>query len=137
MDSKKRKPGPLYAAPLPKGVPTIFHTHVERNNLLEELDANKRIKRVLSGEIASLAGPRGEDFVPDEYSQAFAHVISLYPLNLKTGTREGDPICDSYRVHTSDTGSIWCLADGCSWGQRPFQAANRYVVPTPFPIIFD
>lgn len=72
-----------------------------------------------------LAGPKGEDTIPEEYSQAYAHVISLYPLNVKAGTREGDPVCDSYRIHTTDTGSIWCLADGCGWGQRPFQAANR------------
>lgn len=73
-----------------------------------------------------LCGPRGVDVAPEDYSQAFAQVISLYPLNLKTGIREGDPICDSYRVHTSETGSIWCIADGCNWGPRPCQAATRY-----------
>lgn len=129
MDPKKKKPASLFAAPLPKGAPTMFHTHVEQKNLLDELSATVRVKRVLTGEIASLAGPKGDDYLPEEYSQAFAQVISLYPMNTKLGIREGDPICDSYRIHTSDTGSIWCLADGCNWGQRPFQAANRCAPP--------
>lgn len=128
MDTKKRKQAPLFAAALPKGAPTVFHSHVERKNLLDELSATMRVKRVMTGDVASLAGPKGEDVVPEEYSQAFAQVISLYPMNIKLNIREGDPICDSYRIHTSDTGSIWCLADGCNWGQRPFQAANRYVL---------
>lgn len=125
MDTKKKKPAALFAAPLPRTGSTIFHTHVERLSLLNELDSAKRIKRVITGDVAMLAGPKGEDLIPEEYSQAFAQVMSLYPLNVKVGTREGDPICDSYRIHTSDTGSIWCLTDGCNWGPRPFQAANR------------
>lgn len=128
MDTKKKKPTALFAAPLPRTGSTIFHTHVERLNLLNELDSSKKIKRVLTGDVAMLAGPKGEDLIPEEYSQAFAQVMSLYPLNVKVGTREGDPICDSYRIHTSDTGSLWCLTDGCNWGPRPFQAANRCVL---------
>lgn len=89
----------------------------------------------MTGEVAALAGPKGEDFVPEEYSQSFAQVISLYPMNMKLSIREGDPICDAYRVHTSDTGSIWCLADGCNWGPRPFQAANRCVFPLFLPLL--
>jgi hypothetical protein len=126
MDPKKKKPQALFAAPIPRGPPSLFHAHVEKENLLNDLDANRRIKRVISGEVAMLAGPKGEDFVPEEYGQAFAQVTSLYPMNLKTSIREGDPICDSYRVHTTETGVVWCLADGCGWGPRPFQAANRY-----------
>lgn len=126
MDSKKKKQAStLFSAPIRP--PTLFHTHVERHNLLDELDATKRVKRILTGDVAQLVGPVGEDLVHDEYSQAFAQVISLYPLN-QSGAREGDPVCDSYRVHTTDTGSVWCLADGCNWGPRPFQAANRYAL---------
>lgn len=127
MDNKKKKAPPLFAAPLPR-TPTVFHTHTETNNLLDALDATRKVKRTITGDVASISGPVGDDFVPEEYSQAFAQVMSLYPLNLNSGIREGDPVCDSYRVHTSETGSVWCLADGCNWGPRPFQAANRFVL---------
>lgn len=135
MASKPKKSVQLFAAPVPKGPPTIFHAHVTRKNLLADVDENLKIKKVLSGDVAMLAGPRGSDNIPDDYSQAYAQVLSLYPLNLKSAIREGDPICDSYRVHTTETGSIWCLADGCNWGPRPCQAANRYGYRIRIPLL--
>jgi len=40
-------------------------------------------------------------------------------------SREGDPICDSYRMQIHNNAVFFCLADGCNWGERPRQASNR------------
>jgi hypothetical protein len=38
--------------------------------------------------------------------------------------RDGDPICDSFRVRTFINGAVVCIADGCNWGARPKKASN-------------
>lgn len=39
--------------------------------------------------------------------------------------REGDPICDCYRVNTYQNSLITVLCDGCGWGEKSKQAALR------------
>jgi hypothetical protein len=54
-----------------------------------------------------------------------ARSVSTYPVVLETGRREGDPICDQYGYLQSDSRIIAVVADGCSWGEEPKEAARK------------
>jgi hypothetical protein len=43
------------------------------------------------------------------------------------GKREGDPICDQYCLTHFENRTIVALADGCSWGVEPRDAALKSV----------
>ena len=50
--------------------------------------------------------------------------VSTYPRDLQ-GIREGDPIADQYAIARIDNRVISALADGCSWGVEPKEAARK------------
>eukprot|EP00324_Dicrateria_rotunda_P002203 CAMPEP_0206160658 /NCGR_PEP_ID=MMETSP1474-20131121/6971_1 /ASSEMBLY_ACC=CAM_ASM_001110 /TAXON_ID=97495 /ORGANISM="Imantonia sp., Strain RCC918" /LENGTH=294 /DNA_ID=CAMNT_0053562131 /DNA_START=282 /DNA_END=1163 /DNA_ORIENTATION=- len=59
----------------------------------------------------------------DRYGDvASAQTISTYPTIPNCG-RLGDPICDRFYIHLYEQTSIITLADGCSWGPKPREAA--------------
>eukprot|EP00005_Dracoamoeba_jomungandri_P000321 CAMPEP_0174257412 /NCGR_PEP_ID=MMETSP0439-20130205/6548_1 /TAXON_ID=0 /ORGANISM="Stereomyxa ramosa, Strain Chinc5" /LENGTH=1170 /DNA_ID=CAMNT_0015340483 /DNA_START=326 /DNA_END=3838 /DNA_ORIENTATION=- len=46
-----------------------------------------------------------------------ARSISTYPRFLSDpGMRQGDPICDYFKIHTYQNGLVFCVCDGCGWG---------------------
>ena len=49
---------------------------------------------------------------------------STYPYIEAKQSREGEPICDQYRVMFCPPISIIALADGCNWGAAPAEAAQ-------------
>ena len=113
---------------LPK-TKTLFHQFVEDNNLMDDVPSLK-VKKVVSGSCTIFTGPHNPEEPGNnkEFAQSYAQSTSLYPCYSGHATREGDPICDSYRIHTYEHGTVvFCLADGCNWGERPREASNRYV----------
>jgi len=59
-----------------------------------------------------------------DFPQTSGISTSTYPLKNKI-TRMGDPIVDGYRVSAYDNGLVFCLTDGCSWGDLPKEASER------------
>ncbi|KYQ92378.1 protein phosphatase 2C-related protein [Tieghemostelium lacteum] len=55
----------------------------------------------------------------------YARTISTYPHLPGHPKRDGDPICDHYCVQIQSSRVIAAVADGCSWGVRPAEAATR------------
>lgn len=53
------------------------------------------------------------------FGHAYGTTISTYPKLKAKQLREGDPICDSYRVHCHPNGTILCVADGSSFLHTP------------------
>lgn len=53
-------------------------------------------------------------------------MVSSYPL-WPDGQRQGDPICDFYRIHYHPLRTVVALADGCNWGIGPRDAAHHAV----------
>ena len=51
--------------------------------------------------------------------------ISTYPFLEYKRKRDGDPVCDQYRVYITPNHSIITLADGCNWGKAPAIAASK------------
>ena len=65
-----------------------------------------------------------EDLI--EFEDTFAgRSTSTYPYMSKKGGRDGDPICDFFKVVLSPTDSIITVCDGCNWGTGPAEAARR------------
>ena len=54
-----------------------------------------------------------------------ARSISTYPFDKERGVREGDPICDQYKVILSKHRVIIAMSDGCNWGFAPRDAAIK------------
>uniref|UniRef100_A0A7S4I9M4 PPM-type phosphatase domain-containing protein n=1 Tax=Vannella robusta TaxID=1487602 RepID=A0A7S4I9M4_9EUKA len=50
---------------------------------------------------------------------------STYPFMEYKNQREGEPICDQYKVFLSPTNSLIAVADGCNWGRAPSIAAVK------------
>jgi hypothetical protein len=74
-----------------------------------------------------LADINGPDELESEFSYCTAvcaRTISSYPHLPGYRKREGDPICDAFRVKLYDTRVLVALADGCNWGTRPRDAAR-------------
>lgn len=53
-----------------------------------------------------------------------AKAVSTYPHIPGRLHREGDPICDSFFLRVYSNRVVCALADGCSWGNRPLEAAR-------------
>ena len=60
-----------------------------------------------------------EDFLSYFYGRS----TSTYPYVEEKQQREGEPICDQYRVLFSPSTTIVAIADGCNWGYAPANAA--------------
>lgn len=116
----------LLVPPLPKEK-TKIHLHAEELKLSDSFPPCK-IKKVTTSSTYTLTYPDNDDDgdIDDRvYSHADGIVRSLYPYIQARASRDGDPICDSFRVHVYDNATVWCIADGCNWGERPRQASNR------------
>eukprot|EP01107_Rhizomastix_libera_P003835 TRINITY_DN1657_c0_g1_i2.p1 TRINITY_DN1657_c0_g1~~TRINITY_DN1657_c0_g1_i2.p1 ORF type:complete len:868 (+),score=233.96 TRINITY_DN1657_c0_g1_i2:30-2606(+) len=59
------------------------------------------------------------------YDMLSARTISTYPLMPGTRIQQGSPVCDIYAAELTEGRAILCLADGCSWGEKPREAARR------------
>jgi hypothetical protein len=61
--------------------------------------------------------------------QVSAQSISTYPLKIGSNppVREGDPICDQFRLTHFESRTLLALADGCNWGEEPKEAAAKAV----------
>eukprot|EP01118_Nematostelium_gracile_P017645 TRINITY_DN7609_c0_g1_i2.p1 TRINITY_DN7609_c0_g1~~TRINITY_DN7609_c0_g1_i2.p1 ORF type:complete len:438 (-),score=113.86 TRINITY_DN7609_c0_g1_i2:4-1317(-) len=52
--------------------------------------------------------------------------ISTYPFLPGKPQRDGDPICDSFKIELLEENCIVAVVcDGCNWGRRPMEASNR------------
>eukprot|EP01119_Soliformovum_irregulare_P000407 TRINITY_DN10280_c0_g1_i1.p1 TRINITY_DN10280_c0_g1~~TRINITY_DN10280_c0_g1_i1.p1 ORF type:complete len:649 (+),score=163.72 TRINITY_DN10280_c0_g1_i1:75-2021(+) len=51
--------------------------------------------------------------------------VSTYPWTPNKKARDGDPICDRFGVQIHPNRILVTLADGCNWGKRPEDAADK------------
>lgn len=107
-----------------KGQSTI-HRHVADNKLIAKIPDWKLKKASFDSSCVQISGPYSKQVPPSTFSHAYAQTISTYPQFVGKASREGDPICDSYRVHVHRCGTILCVSDGCGWGERSKRASNR------------
>eukprot|EP01114_Cavostelium_apophysatum_P006009 TRINITY_DN171_c1_g2_i1.p1 TRINITY_DN171_c1_g2~~TRINITY_DN171_c1_g2_i1.p1 ORF type:complete len:915 (+),score=253.68 TRINITY_DN171_c1_g2_i1:218-2962(+) len=102
---------------------SIVPDPVARGELLSNIPSLKVLPLRSNTELVNLISPGDEtevtfgDFV-------CARSISTYPL-YPNGVREGEPICDMYAISCMDNRTLIALADGCSWGRLPKEAARR------------
>jgi serine/threonine protein phosphatase PrpC len=102
-----------------------IHKSAETHNLVQKMP-NWRVQRfMLEKSPVVIAGPYNKITPSTSFGHAYATTISTYPQMKGKRSREGDPVCDSYRVHTHENGVIACIGDGCGWGELPKQASNR------------
>lgn len=52
--------------------------------------------------------------------------VSTYPRS-RSAARQGDPVADRYSALIYENRTVLALADGCNWGVRPLEAADRSV----------
>eukprot|EP01132_Coremiostelium_polycephalum_P008518 gene8518-10472_t len=76
--------------------------------------------------IYSICGPKPN--LPED-EQTYKNLLcaksgSSYPKHF-TGRRQGDPICDRFKANIYKDKVLVCLADGCSWGRLPYEAATK------------
>jgi len=102
----------------------LVHNFAEKHTLADKIPAWK-IKKLTGDDPVIVSGPYNKQTPPSTFCQAFGVTISTYPMYSGRSSREGDPICDSYRLQTHRNGGIFCVADGCGWGERPKEASNR------------
>ncbi|KYQ94484.1 protein phosphatase 2C-related protein [Tieghemostelium lacteum] len=111
-----------------KGLSTLYR-HIPE---LEVIPTDKQL-------LAYLSGP---DYTPStevntqidqpmvKYPSNFSDTIyavstSTYPFQIGNTLRDGDPIADRYTCVVYNNRLVTCLADGCNWGEKPKQAAQR------------
>jgi len=109
---------------LPNKGRTVIHQKAEETHLLDKLP-NWNVKRPVLKTAVNISGPYGNENPAYEFTRSYGCTISTYPHYPTYTSREGDPICDSYRIHTYENSVLVCLADGCNWGERPKEASNR------------
>jgi len=110
--------------PLPKGK-SVFHIHADEKKSYDTIPNWKIKKLAQNNKVVVISGPYGDE-VPDyEFTRAFGSTISTYPHYPDNSSREGDPICDSFRIQAHENGTVFCVTDGCNWGERPREASNR------------
>lgn len=84
---------------------------------------NWKIKKLIPRPPMVISGPYNAESPGGSYGHAFGVSVSNYPAK-KTG-RDGDPICDCFRVSTYQNAIVTVVADGCGWGEKPKNAAVR------------
>lgn len=102
-----------------------IHKSAESHNLVQKLPIWRLQRFMVEKPPVVNSGPYNKITPPTSFGHAFATTVSTYPQMRGKRSREGDPVCDSYRVHTHENGVIACIADGCGWGELPKQASNR------------
>eukprot|EP01113_Clastostelium_recurvatum_P025590 TRINITY_DN3079_c0_g1_i1.p1 TRINITY_DN3079_c0_g1~~TRINITY_DN3079_c0_g1_i1.p1 ORF type:complete len:615 (+),score=152.58 TRINITY_DN3079_c0_g1_i1:233-2077(+) len=73
---------------------------------------------------AQLSGPEGDNCKATYLNNVCAQSVSTYPHIPGNPTRDGEPICDQYNAHLYENRIVACIADGCSWGEKPRSAAK-------------
>ena len=73
-----------------------------------------------------------ENFTKVSNSKAAVTSISTYPLERSVVDpekfeRQGNPICDQYKLEIYPTRMILAVADGCNWGEPPRNAARAAI----------
>lgn len=97
---------------------------LRRENLLNSI-RNLKVKPLANGSESSVwSGKENDD--EEKFPNDFicAQTISNYPKD-SSGIREGDPICDQYCVTRWENRIAAAVADGCSWGIAPKEAARK------------
>eukprot|EP01102_Stenamoeba_stenopodia_P017186 TRINITY_DN6125_c0_g1_i2.p1 TRINITY_DN6125_c0_g1~~TRINITY_DN6125_c0_g1_i2.p1 ORF type:complete len:684 (-),score=130.82 TRINITY_DN6125_c0_g1_i2:140-2191(-) len=75
----------------------------------------------------SLAGGKKDFFATRNGEVVFkGRTVSTYP-RFRGTARQGDPIADKFSALIYDNRSIIALADGCNWGVRPLEAADKSI----------
>lgn len=74
---------------------------------------------------AAIRGPPADELGQFYGEYVHGRSVSTYPTY--NGKREGDPICDQYYLVHWANRSICAVADGCSWGVEPRDAAFKSV----------
>jgi hypothetical protein len=102
-----------------------FHVFAEENELYETLPKIKVKKIQYNEKSFNLSGPfdAPSDQANFPLTTCYGLSHSTYPMRTPDA-RDGDPICDSFRVRTFINGAVVCIADGCNWGARPKKASN-------------
>ena len=72
-----------------------------------------------------MRGPSQNSGVQEFEGKVFGKCASTYPWPRSEKKRMGDPICDRFSVEIHSNRIIAVVADGCSWGAKPREAAFR------------
>lgn len=96
--------------------------HKAAENMYEKIP-NWKVKKLVQKPPMVISGPYNPESPGGAYGHAFGVSVSNYPA--KSLGREGDPICDCFRVNTYPNAVIGVVADGCGWGERAKVAAVR------------
>eukprot|EP00007_Cunea_sp_BSH-02190019_P007530 CAMPEP_0174232938 /NCGR_PEP_ID=MMETSP0417-20130205/3100_1 /TAXON_ID=242541 /ORGANISM="Mayorella sp, Strain BSH-02190019" /LENGTH=660 /DNA_ID=CAMNT_0015311073 /DNA_START=37 /DNA_END=2019 /DNA_ORIENTATION=- len=83
------------------------------------------LKAEIVKHIAEADGPDDHENEVMIHPIVFAQTVSTYPYRIKESKREGDPICDHFNMKVYENRLLVAVADGCSWGEEPRQAARR------------
>eukprot|EP01114_Cavostelium_apophysatum_P008242 TRINITY_DN2059_c0_g3_i1.p1 TRINITY_DN2059_c0_g3~~TRINITY_DN2059_c0_g3_i1.p1 ORF type:complete len:703 (+),score=132.40 TRINITY_DN2059_c0_g3_i1:1461-3569(+) len=99
----------------------------KRDEICEIIPVSKVADMRSKSEIFRISGPPLDESIQMFKEFACARSVSTYPRNLKTGVRDGDPICDQYSIVFYENRSVFALADGCNWGDKVKEAARKAV----------
>ncbi|KAL6066075.1 TipA [Balamuthia mandrillaris] len=80
-----------------------------------------KVKGALKADGEAINGPVDDltNQMETVHNVASGLAISSYPKG------QGEPICDFFMLELFERRSLVCLADGCSWGEAPRQAARK------------
>jgi serine/threonine protein phosphatase PrpC len=123
MEVRQDKENPALTN-ISKGQSSI-HKAAKEYKLYDKLPDHKIKKWIQDKEPVTIAGPYNRQVPPTNFIHAFGITISTYPQYYGRKTRDGDPVCDSYRVQVHKNLQVICVADGCGWGEQARQASNR------------
>ncbi len=96
-----------------------------RNKLLSPIPSFKVRPLINEDELVTIVSGYNDSAEKTFSDYISARSISTYPLTLETGKREGDPICDMFAATHFETRTLAAVADGCSWGEEPKEAARK------------
>lgn len=118
MDPEFIKTDPVYQ--LVKNNQTLIH---KKGETLYAKIPNWKVKKFIPCKPMVISGPYNPESPGGTFGNSFGVSVSNYPAT--SIGREGDPICDCYRVNTYQNALITVLCDGCGWGEKSKQAALR------------
>lgn len=104
---------------------SILTNPLEREVMLRAIPSLK-VKPLLSEEEVAFVVSALNDDSPKKIPRCmYARSISTYPVDQKTGIREGDPVCDMFCASIFEGRVIAAVADGCGWGAPAKEAARK------------
>lgn len=118
----KKSPDPFspYIITLPK---YLYGIKIQHNSLDSDVCAYVDGPSDDSGDVEGVRYEPANPMLPEIYAKA----ITTYPHFQGSTNPEGHPICDRYSVRATKTGTICAIADGCGWGERPKDAAQKAI----------